>query len=408
MLASGVSVKILPKTIQDAIYLTRRLGIMWLWVDSLCIIQDSVDDWAHESSVMGSVYENAVLTIAAIGAKNSEGGLHGMRDPLMYTPCRLAQLPNQAMIFACPPEDSIWPDERMLWPLHSRGWAMQERILARRTLSFGPYLSWNCREGSFSEAKLQSSPGSISGRFFNSITREFLSEDDYKMLYHMWTSILISFSVSALTARSDRLVASTGLISAIQRKTGWRNVGGLWVPYLVKELLWEHMNPVAGLSGVSPSWSWAAVSGEIRLSYRFADDGTSIADVYDMEISASSSLSDSKFLALQISCVPIHFPSKQTQTPNSSTGLLDDFGYKGLVEVRWDCMERPSNLVFLPLILSEPIIGIVVTPSTKCSGAFERVGFGFILTGVLVNRSLVERARRVLKDQSERRSFIVI
>ena len=62
----------------DATVITRKLGYGYLWIDSLCIIQDSADDWEAEGQNMGNIYMNASLTIAAAGAKDSDGGM--LRD----------------------------------------------------------------------------------------------------------------------------------------------------------------------------------------------------------------------------------------------------------------------------------------------------------------------------------------
>jgi hypothetical protein len=60
-MCNGIDPSTLTKTFQDAIYITHRLGIRFLWIDSLCIIQDSVSDWAKESSTMGEVYANGIF-----------------------------------------------------------------------------------------------------------------------------------------------------------------------------------------------------------------------------------------------------------------------------------------------------------------------------------------------------------
>lgn len=86
-LRSGVSISQLPKTIQDAIQVALHLEIRYIWVDALCILQDSPTDWAKEAASMSDVYRNSFLAIAASGASNSEQGLFAQRDPLICTPC---------------------------------------------------------------------------------------------------------------------------------------------------------------------------------------------------------------------------------------------------------------------------------------------------------------------------------
>ena len=88
-----INVEELPKSYQDAIAITRRLGIRYLWIDSLCIIQDSVADWRAESAIMGEIYKNSFFTIAASWASNDEEGCFADRDPL-HTRFRTSRIRN--------------------------------------------------------------------------------------------------------------------------------------------------------------------------------------------------------------------------------------------------------------------------------------------------------------------------
>ena len=70
----GVEVSSLPKNFQDAVQITRKLGIRFLWIDSLCIIQDDPQDWERESAQMASIYRNSYLTISATASPDSSSG----------------------------------------------------------------------------------------------------------------------------------------------------------------------------------------------------------------------------------------------------------------------------------------------------------------------------------------------
>jgi heterokaryon incompatibility protein (HET) len=78
-LHEGIDISMLSKTFQDAISVTKRFlvdfGIRYLWIDSLCIIQDSEIDWMRESAVMGEIYQNAFCTITATAGKDGNDGL---------------------------------------------------------------------------------------------------------------------------------------------------------------------------------------------------------------------------------------------------------------------------------------------------------------------------------------------
>jgi hypothetical protein len=74
----------LPRTVQDAIFTTRQLGLQYLWVDSLCIVQDSTDDKASEIANMGEIFRNATITILAARAKTCNEGFLQDRQPPQF------------------------------------------------------------------------------------------------------------------------------------------------------------------------------------------------------------------------------------------------------------------------------------------------------------------------------------
>lgn len=96
----GIGIAGLPRTFKDAIYLTRRLGIEFLWIDSLCIIQNSRDDWLEQAAIMGDVYHGSYLNVAATRSKDPNGGLFGQRDPFVLTPLRLGISESTAQLKA--------------------------------------------------------------------------------------------------------------------------------------------------------------------------------------------------------------------------------------------------------------------------------------------------------------------
>ena len=87
-LRSGLEINDLPQTYRDAILITRRLGYKYIWIDSLCIFQDSPEDWNKEASTMSSVYSKSTVTIAATWGQDSDAGCYVARNPLLTERCR--------------------------------------------------------------------------------------------------------------------------------------------------------------------------------------------------------------------------------------------------------------------------------------------------------------------------------
>ncbi|KAF1847863.1 HET-domain-containing protein [Cucurbitaria berberidis CBS 394.84] len=151
----SIPLETIPKTFKDAILVCRKLGMPYLWIDSLCIIQDDKDDWERESGHMGSIYYDSTLTIAATDSPDSSRGLFIPRRPYEYCYYDIVRLPSsfgdhkgQAYLTAStwgvygPPASNV---ENGI--LQTRGWVMQEKYLARRTLHFlAGQMVWICCE----------------------------------------------------------------------------------------------------------------------------------------------------------------------------------------------------------------------------------------------------------------------
>lgn len=135
----SIAIKELPQNFQDAVAITKKLGVRYIWIDSLCIVQDDADEWATQSTRMGLVYANAKCVISATASKDSTGGC--FRDRILkWNDCILRQSGNKSLVvrtsrvgLTLPSLFKSWVDEA---PLNSRGWTFQERYLAGRILHF--------------------------------------------------------------------------------------------------------------------------------------------------------------------------------------------------------------------------------------------------------------------------------
>lgn len=143
-LCRGFSMNDLPQTFKDAVTVTRELGKRYLWIDSLCIIQDDPNDWAFESKRMEAVFSNAYCTIAASAAADSTVGFLTRRHLPQYV-----EIPNSAhgQIYICEAIDDFYRDVEE-GVLSQRAWVLQERALSRRTIHFtASQLYWECGDG---------------------------------------------------------------------------------------------------------------------------------------------------------------------------------------------------------------------------------------------------------------------
>lgn len=153
--SSGIPWEMLPKTFQDAVIFARALGLKYIWIDSLCIIQDdesSPSDWQKESARMASIYHEAYVTLAATCSEDSNGGCFTLSDQRKYAAHKMQAITEfyskSYAVYArlnMPHIAHFFDHEH--FPLLQRAWVYQERLLSPRTIHFAGYeLQWECRE----------------------------------------------------------------------------------------------------------------------------------------------------------------------------------------------------------------------------------------------------------------------
>jgi hypothetical protein len=127
-LTNGVEWHLLPKNFQEAIEVARTLDVGYIWIDSLCIIQDSGADWDHEAALMHMVYRNSYCNIAIADAPDSDKGAFRIRDPKDIVPVRYRPDEESAFFgrktWAVLPEN-LWDRELLQSFLYARGWVFQ-------------------------------------------------------------------------------------------------------------------------------------------------------------------------------------------------------------------------------------------------------------------------------------------
>lgn len=283
-LREGMSAADLPATLRDAANTTQKLGYDCLWIDALCIKQDDKDDWAQEAARMRDVYRGAVVTIEAASAESSsEGFLKDRKSSMPY--CKLAWIKNTPRTYVdLRPIQDISDSQLYGTRLYTRGWTLQERLLARRTLSFGTQqITFECISGHRQEVSLRQQPLSrTKGHLLSKAVLRSLDTEDqwyYRVLRYLlnslgithsfklfeitwvvgsarrmdlsetyspvqtyseiWADLVHLYSQRSLTKNSDRLPAISGLAEEFSRRIDDTYVAGMWEKDLVVWLGWD-------------------------------------------------------------------------------------------------------------------------------------------------------------------------
>ncbi|KAH6957419.1 heterokaryon incompatibility protein-domain-containing protein, partial [Fusarium avenaceum] len=262
----------LPQSYQDIISICRAIPIRYLWIDSLCIIQDDNGyELLREAPLMMDIYQYAFLTLSICW------DFPGLS---LFRRCRPRSIPRPEPIGYNGERDCVSESDEWVFveetrqqelqafvsgsPINQRAWVVQERCLSRRLLYLGnDQLYWECDGCTGSEV----SPDSIN----NDGRRESMLDltGCYKDM--AWSRTLTKYTGSDLTSEKDRLIAIAGLAKLVASKTGGTYLAGIWLDSWMQDLLWE---PVRGgarslrlepeeLTIVPPSWSRLGYSGSV-------------------------------------------------------------------------------------------------------------------------------------------------
>ncbi|KAI0420361.1 HET-domain-containing protein [Xylaria grammica] len=255
----GIELSDIPKTFLDAVIICRHLDIRYLWIDSLCVCQDDADDWARQSAYMSDVYTNAYIVIAVNHARNSSQGIFHDRTWLftMLDHPVLGQGVHARLISNHDEYD--WNRRGFLQePLSKRGWAFQERLLARRTLHYNTeQMYFECDQGVLGE----------DGSFQDS---RHLRKCEYTPVLRLkgvslWYYLIEDFASRQLTKTSDKSLAISGLGKLFARRFQAEYVAGLWSTAIVEGLAWKgftrKIQAAAPNECIGPSWSWTSYDG---------------------------------------------------------------------------------------------------------------------------------------------------
>ncbi|OAG00938.1 HET-domain-containing protein [Paraphaeosphaeria sporulosa] len=306
-LREAIPVAELTAVFQDALYVAFQLGIPYVWIDSLCIIQDSPADWEYESKRMGEVYKGAVCNLSASAFKTGKQGLSSERGSHLsgFLPLQIdTQNGSFSTSAACPEDAQFYVAEGSVlrgkpWeeicngPLFERAWVLQEQILALRVLHFGKReMFWECRQVFANEtrasgwaslptqwhgedAHVENALGSMGDAFRYHKQRnplwQFMVEDleSVESSDGLWRRIVRDYSARSLTYAKDRLPALSGVATEFSAMYGRSQyLLGQWSDDLHLGLLWSQKRPFPSSAHALawpevPSWSWASLNAPV-------------------------------------------------------------------------------------------------------------------------------------------------
>ncbi|KAL2860967.1 heterokaryon incompatibility protein-domain-containing protein [Aspergillus lucknowensis] len=281
----SLNVDEMPLAFVHAVEVAQQLCVDYLWIDSICILQDSKDDWIRKSSIMGRVYSNAYCTIAAqMPLAVSSSGLFGSQD-----------VENNSLDFSCCSEDGqfktvravktqpLWVDEFGRGVLQDRGWCLQELELSPRVLHYTPsHVLWECRTLKATQGWPTINVSDQLDLRGQARMVDRIHNQSIDKIYDSWLYTVAAYTSRQLTKFEDRLPALGGLARVMKRYAHSKYVAGIWAGDIRRSLGWKTGNRNAQLawtpvgkdwrttvtsrhgSYIAPTWSWVSVSGPIR------------------------------------------------------------------------------------------------------------------------------------------------
>jgi hypothetical protein len=430
----------LSKTFQDVMKIAQYLGLRYIWIDSLCIIQDSKEDWQKESGLMGQVYSNSVCNISATGASDGSKGLFFDRHPLAIRPFRARFGGGQAKGSYYLFNPRLWADGVDDAPLNRRAWVVQERLLSPCNLHFGStQIYWECRQRLACEAYPAALPKTLEINDSNKLDpdgggariREShgLPADSSLDNYTLWGSIIATYTKGALSFESDKLVALSGIAAQMHKVLGDQYLAGLWRNHFADQLLWtaeyastRSRNSTRPHDYRAPSWSWAAIEGEIgRLGHiRYSDGRGIMIDILAVRVELATTdpfgQITGAFLqvkgklakaAMYVSAAPGGIWSFEVYA-----GTLLEIGFHvhqdvAFEEGTWISADSLNNLYCLPV--RNPTVypagdfgvrGLLLQPTGNRAGEFRR--FGAFSVFSQTDDALLARACEYFDSQAEK------
>lgn len=291
----GFSLSDMPHTIKDAVLVCRRLGFRYIWIDSLCILQDDRTDKKREIGKMAGIFEGSFLTVVAASASIVTQGF--LKPRKKETQPEIDGVPfwdqsgrvGRALLQGQSPSLSN-PD-----PVHYRAWTLEELLLSSRRLIYsGRQLIWACRgfqetDGGWGYEELFYLDSDLDPANLNPRSQQEELEDDdaeppFPLAFkHYWTNLLRQYTARRLTHTRDKLNAVHGIVSRLCDQTDLHYDAGIWREYAVSCLCWHYDSEGGNKDDLAPAnikttipsrrereiecptWSWGSVADPVCL-----------------------------------------------------------------------------------------------------------------------------------------------
>jgi hypothetical protein len=379
----GIDPALVPTTFSDAFKVTRALGIRYIWIDSLCIIQDSLKDWEYEAGTMLQAYRYAYCNIAATHAQNSHQGLFRSRNPKSLSAVlHVTGKGIHGLFELC--RDAQWQKDIEEAPLNSRAWVVQERYISDRILHFGAdQIYWDCYQSQNSESNFQGDHDDWTAMKKNDGPIHILDDE----FLQKWENIVKQYTTSALTfPEKDKIIAISSLIQHLEASWKIECHAGLWRRRFEVQLCWEPsarhfiQEPKEFPAMLrAPSWSWLSYDSDVSIS-NYSSERT-FNSIIEVQVRQTTNLAGNQILQgyIDLRCVLVELALNKAESEYS---LADPKLSSSTFYYTLDYPARQlSTAFFVPLysvIGSESIEGLVVRQSDTSSGSYVRFGIGHI------------------------------
>lgn len=279
-----------PATFRDAMAVAYQLGLRYLWIDAICILQDEETDLVKHMNAMNSIYGSATLTIVC-DTDNANSGIPGIGSP-RESDQAIFKNGNQAYIsskrtFGKALSDSPW---------ESRAWCLQEKVFSQRLLVFTEFqMFYHCNRATWFEDTIMESKFATGQQVYiaerSSLTHKTRRSPNYTAYEsHLPTfneknfwSLVEAYSLRDMSFESDAVRAFSGILSSLESEYG-EAIWGVPRRSFSKGLTWSLSESDPDLRrGGFPSWSWAGWKGNAGTRLVFQDVLTTRGGVFTIE-----------------------------------------------------------------------------------------------------------------------------